>query len=74
MNTKDLVESIINDLKTILVPAEYLDQMGPPLSRSLSRLKILDQAIIAAEEEQRNAKEAENANADTENENSEEAE
>lgn len=53
MTAKELVETIITDLNSIMVPAEYLDQMGPQLSRSLGNLRILRQALINAENEEK---------------------
>lgn len=48
----ELVKMTIDDLKTLSIPAEMLEKMGPPISRALSNLKVMDDVFTRAENEE----------------------
>ena len=51
VTVKEVVVDTINVLRSISVPADLLDAMGPPLSRALSNLKFLANGLEEREKE-----------------------
>lgn len=42
VTVKEVIDMTISELRGLSIPAEYLDSMGPPVSRALNNLKALE--------------------------------
>lgn len=42
---KDIIDMSIEELRSVSIPADYLETMGAPISRALSNLKFVAKAI-----------------------------